>query len=60
MSEADETPKADVDVSLTEAEAQVAKGREKVAELDERLAKLEKEVLPDRPEPEHVDQAIGT
>jgi hypothetical protein len=53
MGEAEKTVK-------TDAEAQMAKERAKAAELDERLDKLEKEALPERPEPDHVDQAIGT
>ena len=66
MSETDRTPKTDADaaldadMTLNEAAAQIARDRAKAAELDEELNKLEKEVLPEHPEPDHVDQAAGT
>lgn len=60
MSEAENTVKINADAAMKDAEAQISKERAKAAELDERLDKLEKEVLPERPEPDHVDQAIGT
>jgi hypothetical protein len=50
--------KADEDASR--AQDQIAESRAKAAELDERLDKLEAEVRPEKPEPDHVDQAIGT
>ena len=50
--------KADADAAA--AEAKVTEDRAKAAKLDEDLDKLEKEAFPERPEPVHVDQAIGT
>jgi hypothetical protein len=60
MSEAEKTVKTDAEATMKDAEAQMAKERAKAAELEERLDKLEKEALPEQPEPDHVDQAIGT
>lgn len=52
--------RATADEAIAEGEARITEERAKAAELDERLDKLEKEVFPERPEPVHVDQAIGT
>lgn len=41
-------------------EAKFVEGQAKAAKLEEELDKLEKEITPERPEPVHVDQAIGT
>jgi hypothetical protein len=48
------------DEAIAKAEAQLIEERAKAAELDERLDKLEEEAFPERSEPVHVDQAIGT
>lgn len=51
---------AGADEAAAKAEADLAKQRAQSARLAEDLDKLEKEAFPERPEPVHVDQAIGT
>jgi hypothetical protein len=51
---------ARADADTAKARSEIDEERAKAAELEARLDKLEAEVRPERPEPEHVDQAIGT